>query len=77
MTWEKCVSHVGPALPTVDLNHMVKQETFLTIHIYALNKLKQLENLGDKISYLQSIHRQIEGLKIMYVSFELCNTRKI
>lgn len=66
-TWIKVIDRLGPKLPPFDLQQLFDSEQLLCIHIYAIYQLKQLQDSGEKITYLENIGKMLENFKSTYV----------
>lgn len=69
-SWANVVKRLGPMLPSFDLQQMFDGEHLLCIYISMVYKLKELQESGERITYLQNIGKMLENYKSTW-AFEL------
>lgn len=62
-TWANVLERLGPTLPSFDLQQMFDGEHLLCIYISMIYKLKELQESGERITYLQNIGKMLENYK--------------
>lgn len=66
-TWTNVLSRLNHSLPSsTEGKELIQKELFLCLHVYSIYKLNFLKDYGDKITFLQTMHRHLESYKITY-----------
>lgn len=66
-TWTNVLARLNYTLPlATEGKDLIRNELFLCLHVYSICKLNQLSDAADKITFLQLMHRHLEGYKIRY-----------
>lgn len=62
-SWVNVLERLGPTLPSFDLQQMFDGEHLLCVYISMIYKLKELQESGERITYLQNIGKMLESYK--------------
>ncbi|XP_030371319.1 ectopic P granules protein 5 homolog [Scaptodrosophila lebanonensis] len=62
-TWRDLFQALHMSLPKLDLMPVMRGGYFFSLHVFVLYKMEEMENVGEKITFLQDLTQLLENLK--------------